>query len=87
MGRNCGYLALSAGLASEADWIFIPENPPDIDWEDALCKRLTFHREAGHRLNIVLIAEGAIDKDGNRIKSEYVKSVIKIILIFFNPTN
>lgn len=75
MGRNCGYLALSAGLASEADWILIPENPPDINWEDTLCKRLTYHREAGHRLNIVLVAEGAIDKEGKRITSEYVKNV------------
>ena len=24
MGRHCGYLALNAGLACEADWIFIP---------------------------------------------------------------
>ena len=32
MGRNCGYLALAAGIASEADWIFIPENPPDENW-------------------------------------------------------
>lgn len=32
MGRHCGYLALAAGLASEADWIFIPENPPEPNW-------------------------------------------------------
>lgn len=75
MGRNCGYLALSAGLASEADWILIPENPPDQNWEDTLCKRLSYHRETGHRLNIVIVAEGAIDKQGNRISSEYVKNV------------
>lgn len=75
MGRNCGYLALSAGLASEADWILIPENPPDQNWEDTICKRLSYHRETGHRLNIVIVAEGAIDKQGNRISSEYVKNV------------
>lgn len=75
MGRNCGYLALSAGLASEADWILIPENPPDQKWEDTLCKRLSYHRETGHRLNIVIVAEGAIDKQGNRVSSEYVKNV------------
>jgi len=37
MGRHCGYLALAAGLASDADWIMIPENPPErgkqkINW-------------------------------------------------------
>lgn len=32
MGRRCGYLALAAGLASEADWIFVPEHPPEPNW-------------------------------------------------------
>ncbi|CAF1008715.1 unnamed protein product [Brachionus calyciflorus] len=76
MGRHCGYLALAAGLASEADWIFIPEHPPEPDWENILCKRLQYHRLAGHRLNIVIVAEGAIDNQGNPITSEYVKKVI-----------
>lgn len=77
MGRHCGYLALAAGLASDADWIMIPENPPEKGWEDKLCKRLALQRELGHRLNIVLIAEGAIDKDGNPIKADYIKDIIK----------
>jgi 6-phosphofructokinase 1 len=64
MGRNCGYLALAAGLASDADLIFIPENPPEPGWEDKLCKRLAYQREAGHRLNIIIMAEGAIDRQG-----------------------
>jgi 6-phosphofructokinase 1 len=42
MGRHCGYLALAAGLASDADWIMIPENPPEDGWEDKLCKRLVY---------------------------------------------
>ena len=77
MGRHCGYLALAAGLASDADWIMIPENPPEKGWEDKLCKRLALQRELGHRLNIVLIAEGAIDQDGNLIKADYIKDIIK----------
>ena len=54
MGRHCGYLALAAGLASDADWIFIPENPPENGWQDKLCRRLSYQREAGHRLNIIM---------------------------------
>ena len=77
MGRHCGYLALAAGLASDADWIMIPENPPEKGWEEKLCKRLSFQRESGHRLNIVLVAEGAIDKEGNPISANYIKDVIK----------
>lgn len=31
MGRNCGYLALMGGLATGADWVLIPESPPDVE--------------------------------------------------------
>ena len=41
-----------------------------------MCKRLQYHRLAGHRLNIVIVAEGACDSFGNPITSEYVKEVI-----------
>ncbi|KFO63259.1 6-phosphofructokinase, muscle type, partial [Corvus brachyrhynchos] len=40
MGRHCGYLALITALASGADWVFIPESPPEDDWEEHLCRRL-----------------------------------------------
>ena len=30
MGRHCGYLALVAGIVSEADWVFVPEWPPEV---------------------------------------------------------
>ena len=29
-----------AALASEADWVFIPECPPEAGWQDTLCKKL-----------------------------------------------
>uniref|UniRef100_A0A3P9PR46 ATP-dependent 6-phosphofructokinase n=1 Tax=Poecilia reticulata TaxID=8081 RepID=A0A3P9PR46_POERE len=41
MGRHCGYLALVTALACGADWVFIPEVPPDEGWEEHLCRRLT----------------------------------------------
>lgn len=34
------YLALVGALATEADWVFIPEWPPEEGWEDTLCKKL-----------------------------------------------
>ncbi|NXT15483.1 PFKAM protein, partial [Prunella fulvescens] len=34
------YLALITALACGADWVFIPESPPEDDWEDHLCRRL-----------------------------------------------
>jgi len=76
MGRHCGYLALVAALACEADWVFIPEWPPQEGWEDSLCEKLTQERNMGQRLNIIIIAEGAIDHQGNPITPDQIKNLI-----------
>lgn len=34
------YLALVAALASEADYVFIPEDPVKIDWKEKICKKI-----------------------------------------------
>jgi len=34
------YLALIAALAAEADFVFIPEWPPEQFWEEKLCSKL-----------------------------------------------
>jgi 6-phosphofructokinase 1 len=78
MGRNCGYLALMGALATGADWVLIPESPPDIDnWEELMCERLKTGRKAGRRDSIVMMAEGARDKHGNYIGSSYVQKVLE----------
>jgi 6-phosphofructokinase 1 len=70
MGRNCGYLALMAALATGAEWVLIPENPPQWDnWEEKMVADLRRGRQAGRRDSIVVIAEGARDKHGNPIGS------------------
>ncbi len=61
MGRHCGYLALMSAIAGGADYVFIPENPPDPGWEDHLCGLLRDGRAAGRRNSIVIVAEGAHD--------------------------
>lgn len=76
MGRHCGYLALVSALASEADWVFIPEWPPENGWQDKLCEKLAQERKLGQRLNVIIVAEGAQDRDGNPIKCEYVRDLI-----------
>lgn len=38
---NRSYLALVAGVVSEADYVFIPESPPPNDWAHKLCDKLT----------------------------------------------
>ncbi|XP_047536393.1 ATP-dependent 6-phosphofructokinase isoform X3 [Vanessa atalanta] len=76
MGRHCGYLAVVTALSSEADYVFIPEAPPSVDWKDKLCDKLEQERKSGQRLNIIIVAEGAIDREGKPITAELVKKVV-----------
>ena len=78
MGRRCGYLALMSALASGADWVLIPESPPEVDeWEAKMCEVLYKGREAGRRDSIVVVAEGAQDRNGNPITSQDVKKLLE----------
>ncbi len=78
MGRNCGYLALMGALASGADWVLIPEYPPDVEnWKELMCERLIAGRQAGRRDFIVVLAEGAHDREGNPIGSSEVAKVLE----------
>jgi 6-phosphofructokinase 1 len=77
MGRHCGYLALMGALASGADWVLIPESPPDVEnWEERMCEVLKAGRASGRRDSIVIVAEGAQDRNGQPIGSTYVKQVL-----------
>jgi 6-phosphofructokinase 1 len=38
MGRHCGWLALMAGVATGADFVFIPEKPRPDNWREEMCK-------------------------------------------------
>ncbi len=78
MGRHCGYLALMSALATGANWVFIPESPPNVDdWEDRMCRAIHAGREIGRRHSVVIIAEGAQDRYGSPIASGYVKQVLE----------
>ncbi|MGQ9548370.1 MAG: 6-phosphofructokinase [Roseiflexus sp.] len=77
MGRHCGYLALMGAIAGGADYVLIPENPPEPGWEDRMCTLLRAGRAAGRRESIVVVAEGARDRDGNPISADYVRRVLE----------
>ena len=78
MGRNCGYLALMSAMASGADWVLIPESPPDVDdWEAKMCETLLHGREVGRRDIMVIVAEGARDRHGTPITVQHVKQVLE----------
>ncbi|KAJ2433343.1 6-phosphofructokinase, alpha subunit, partial [Coemansia sp. RSA 2424] len=60
-----------------ADYLFIPEAPPSKDdWEASMCMTLKASRDAGKRTSLVIVAEGAIDRDLNPIKAEYIKDIL-----------
>jgi 6-phosphofructokinase 1 len=78
MGRHCGYLTLMSALATGTNWVLIPESPPDVEnWEEVMCQTLEAGRKRGRRHNIVLVAEGAQDREGRPISSQYVKKVLE----------
>lgn len=76
MGRHCGWLALMAAIATGADYVFIPEKPPHVGWEDQMCEIITKHRKRGKRRSIVIIAEGAHDRDLNKISPQQVNDIL-----------
>ena len=76
MGRHCGYLALMSGIAGGPDYVLVPENPPGEGWQDDMCARVRAGRSAGRRDTIVIVAEGATDREGHPITSHGVRDVL-----------
>ncbi|MGD0012868.1 MAG: 6-phosphofructokinase [Bryobacteraceae bacterium] len=56
MGRNCGYLALMAGIAGGAEAVVIPECPAD---PEEIAREIRRAYERGKPHAIVVVAEGA----------------------------
>lgn len=77
MGRYCGYLPLMAAVAGGADYVFTPENPPAEGWEKDMCDKLIAGRQAGRRESIILLAEGAADRDGQDLTAQRVAEALK----------
>jgi ATP-dependent phosphofructokinase / diphosphate-dependent phosphofructokinase len=61
MGRHAGWIATHAGIAGGADAILVPERPFDIDEVVAHLRR---RHERGRSFSIVVVAEGALPKEG-----------------------
>uniref|UniRef100_A0AAR2LTU8 ATP-dependent 6-phosphofructokinase n=1 Tax=Pygocentrus nattereri TaxID=42514 RepID=A0AAR2LTU8_PYGNA len=72
----CRYLALVSALACGADWVLIPEMPPEDGWEEQMCQKLSENRADKKRLNIIIVAEGALDSHNRSITTDYVKDLV-----------
>lgn len=58
MGRNCGDIALYAGLAGGAENIIVPERTQEMD---DIAKKAIIAKNRGKRYHIIIMAEGAGD--------------------------
>jgi ATP-dependent phosphofructokinase / diphosphate-dependent phosphofructokinase len=61
MGRHAGHIATWSGIAGGATMVLIPEEPFDIQ---QVCDALTRRHSAGRFASIVVVAEGAVPKEG-----------------------
>jgi phosphofructokinase-like protein len=56
MGRDAGWIALTAGVAGNAHVVLVPEKPIDLDH---VCALLKYNYDNGKKYGIVVVAEGA----------------------------
>jgi 6-phosphofructokinase 1 len=66
MGRYAGWIALFAGVAGGADVILIPEIPFTYE---SVCAKIQERENVGKQFTIVIVAEGAREKEGGFITS------------------
>ena len=67
MGRHAGWIAVYAGMAGGADAILIPEHPFDLD---DVCGHLRHRHASRSSFSIVVVAEGAVPKQGTLVLPE-----------------
>lgn len=66
MGRYAGWIALESGISGGADVILIPEIPFDVR---KVCKAVDDRRRMGSKFSIIVAAEGAFPRGGERVVS------------------
>jgi 6-phosphofructokinase 1 len=66
MGRYAGWIALYAGVAGGADVILIPEIPFSYE---SVCAKIQERENLGKKFTIIIVAEGACEKDGGFVTS------------------
>ena len=77
MGHKVGWLTLSAGIASGADIILIPEIPYDLK---KVCEAIEKRHKSGKKFTILAVAEGAISKEMAKMdKKDRTKAMEKML--------
>jgi 6-phosphofructokinase 1 len=70
MGRHSGWIAAVASIAGGADYCIVPEKPFDMG---EICEALSNRRQRGKDFSIVVVAEGAVPKDGRMVTQDSSK--------------
>ena len=80
MGRECGDIAIHAGLTGGAEIILVPEQPVDLD---EVCRLLIESRNKGKRSCIIIKAEG-VDIASELLDKEITKRTgldVKVVIL------
>lgn len=76
MGHKVGWLTLSAGIASGADIILLPEIPFDTK---KVCQAIEKRHKNGKKFTILAVAEGAIPKEIAKLEKKEMKKEMEKI--------
>ncbi len=76
MGHKVGWLTLSAGIASGADIILLPEIPYDVK---KVCAAIEKRHKGGKKFTILAVAEGAIPKEIAKLSKKEAKKKMEEI--------
>jgi len=80
MGRECGDIAVQAGLTGGAEIILVPEEPVDLA---EVCRSLLESRKKGKKSSLIVKAEG-VNIDSNKLDSEITKRTgldVKVVIL------
>lgn len=64
MGRHAGWIAINAGIAGGAEIVLAPEEPYDIE---QVVKTIAHRHRAHASFSIVVVAEGAVAREGSEL--------------------
>jgi phosphofructokinase-like protein len=66
MGRHAGWIAVNAGIAGGAEIVLAPEEPYDIE---QVVKTIAHRHRAHASFSIVVVAEGAVAREGSELSA------------------
>ncbi|KAM0688565.1 6-phosphofructokinase [Conglomerata obtusa] len=75
MGRSCGWIALMSYLTTGADYVMMPETPSKT-WKEDLINSINLSKDFGKKGSFIIVSEGAIDYEGNKIDINAIKELI-----------